>query len=537
MDSFNFYYESFDENSKIDSFPSTYNSIDTLMSKTFLSLPQETISEIAYCLPYRDVFHLAVSCKDVMNTLVKYKMIKGVLASYSLSVEQLDVVERLRRASVDLLILQAPPSMGKTSMILEYLLGKSSSLEELYRQEKGVGMVIVPKNLYNSWLKEIRQSFPSFLDEERPEASTILLYNIHYEKHHNYVKERQSKKVRLILSSYDKKDGFYEDLLDYPFLRELVFDEAQNKTKIKTVGRFPRILMSANHIGGVKGSNVTTERIILTHEVIRSVIPESTERMTTDSLSSTIEEMLRKHSKIVVFLNKKGDRKLLARTYGENVGIFLFETKESMNLIAEFNKYEGKAILVGTLRMLGTGHNLCGDACIVYQAHNTSSAMILQAKSRLLRISNPNENVDTVFVVESKEMLATGRLRIAMARLLENKYYANLHNYRNGWHGGHQKTREKAFVKYGLVNSLSDMPDICVVFYYWADEFFLDHRLHKYVQDKAKELIGSGFFDVEIWKKMAALLHNSNKPDVYIWGSIVPVRGQINLNIFDRYFF
>lgn len=506
------------------------------MSLTLLHLPEETVSEIARILSYRDVVHLAISCRSIMNSLVKYNLMKGILATYQLSVEQLEVVEKLRQSSVDILILQAPPSMGKTSIILEYLLGKSSSLEKRYEQEKGIGIVVVPQNLFTNWVKEIKQSFPSFLDEENPKMSQILLYNHKYDNHYDYVHERKSTMVRVIICSYTGDNGYYKNLLDYPGLREFVFDEAQNKSEIKTIGDVPRILMSANHIGGTRSKTKTLDRIILTHEVIRSVIPESTERMTTDSLPDTIKVMLRKHDKIVVFLHRKDDKKLISNSYGKDVRVFFFDTKKSIPCITEFDEYQGKAILVGTLRTLGTGHNLRGDACIIHQSHNTSPAMILQAKSRLLRISNPNDHVDTVFVVEDKGILATGRFRIAMARLLEDKYYSKLHRYRNGYSDEHQGKVEKAFVKYGLVNSLSDMPDLCVVFYYLADKFFTDHDLGRYVRDKGEELVESGYFNVEVWKKMALSINRS--PDITIrYGNYTAqLKYEIHTDLYDHLF-
>lgn len=471
---------------------------------SFFDLPEEIVFEIAKKLPYIDIFYFAIINHTVFNHLIKYGLIKGVLPSYSLSIEQLTIVENLRKSNVDILILQAPPSMGKTAIILQYLLGKSAMYETPYYQEKGIGIIVVPNSLHNTWIKEITQSFPSFLSLDNPEESSILIYNKKYPNHYNYIEKKQLTKVRVILSSYTYKNGHYKNLLNLDHIRELVFDEAHNKQGIKDDGtNIPRILMSANYIGEYRKKEKTQNKIIVSHDVIKNVIPESTERITTQSLSNTIEEVLRNHRKIVVFLSKKQDIRFLNKNYGPDILLVFLSTTNPIVSISEFDEYQGKAILIGTLRTLGTGHNLRGDACIIVQTEKVSSSMVLQVKSRLLRITNPNNIVDITFVVTQNNFLATARYRIAITRLLQDGHFGWLSYYKNGYYNNCRDKVEKVFVSYGLTNSLSDMPDICVVFYYLAREFFTCTSLYPYVERYNRQLVESGYFSMKIWQEIA----------------------------------
>lgn len=354
----------------------------------FLDFPPEVFSLIGNDLSIRDRFYFSITCKRIFQAFNFYNALEGSMASYRLSVEQRELLENLKKSTnKEKIFFKAPPSMGKTVITLSFLLWEGNT-----------NLIIVPPSLIESWIEESKKSFSSLFSSD-PLESKILVYHSSYKIHRlyldNLLKEDKLPQIPLIISSI----RLFKSLQKIPYNR-IVIDEC-HRTKI-SLGSFTykgSILVSASQSLSKKPKDDKFTTVSTLNKVVQGVVPSyQREFLNSDSNLSTKIKM---HEKVVIFLSN-------TTHYGSFSveGYRLFHHKQNHRIIEEFNQCNGKAILMSTYRKLSTGHNLIADASFFLDAHYHNHNILLQAESRLLRITNRKKNVLFYYICDNRKIIS-----------------------------------------------------------------------------------------------------------------------------------
>lgn len=414
-------------------------------------LPSEIFYQIGKFLVPRDSFSFSLTCKRIYDSLGFYD--EGLkLASYNLSLEQKETLENLKKkAHKPILLLKAPPSMGKTILTLSFLLWEGQ-----------LNLIIVPPSLIENWVQEIQKTLPLFFSENPLESKT-LIYHSSYSKHRSYIDEKKKNpldlgSVRFIITSI----RLYESLKDLSYNRIVVDESHRSKMSFDEWNKKGVLLVSASaKITKKQKKNKDFSDVSISNHVVANVVPSYRRFfIKADIWNGISEEITNTHRKIILFLNST------SRYFSLHIeGYRIFQHKQSNKIIEEFNSHEGKAILMSTYRKLSTGHNLEGTAAIFDSSNNHSTTMHLQSESRLLRLTNKEKGVSFYYFDESERNLQLVRYNLIAVDLVR-KYNFNWYRFE-----GHLRVDwgyiSRAFSSLGI--SFSDLNDEEFLYYCNAD--------------------------------------------------------------------
>lgn len=390
-----------------------------------LALPSEILFSISQFLHGKDKRSYLLTCKAIHSSVFFYKCDKRVtIGDYHISYTQIEAIEKLEKCGDGFIVLDAPPSIGKTLISLLFL-----------QKKEGIHMIIVPPSLIDSWLNDIMKFFPSLYNEKEPEKSSILVYNSYHKIHRSYIESSDADhydNLKIILTSTTMHSRIFKFIrinIDWE-----IYDEAHMGDWWKGHKNYHKqLLLSANKVlltqyrRYIIQLSSTIHEISLSCSIVKDHVPLVREIYTEKKLDEVLNNMCKEHNHIIVFFSSMKNYSI------PNINGNIFIHKQSnAEILDKFYNYNGKAVLLTTYKKLGTGHNLKGDVCVFSDAHTINAVTLLQTESRFLRVTNDVPRVKFIILCDHEETIWKMRHLIALVRV-EQEYDVKLIHYSRGW--------------------------------------------------------------------------------------------------------